>query len=717
MYKQLIIAFLLTTTAFSQNGWYYQSSNIISDIYFVNDFIGYAAGVGHSIYKTEDGGETWFGLTTGLGYSEEIAAISGGRLYFTDNQLGWYVGQQNTLLKTTNGGTSWEKLNSGLTLSTNQYVHFKNAFFWDNNFGWVVGYSGFTTGGNIQGVILKTTDGGNTWSSQLLGTFLTSVTFTTQQKGWIVGAQGSIFITLDGGTTWNNQTSGTSNLLYDIAFKNENDGITVGIGTVLTTSDGGVNWVKKEVSSSTLYSVSYLSSGTAFIAGGGKLYKSNDNGTNWSIQNDSIPFGVDRLFFNSSLKGWYSASQGEGIGIAKTTDGGVTWIKKTYTRNIEKLFILKNPLRIWGMQWQGVVHSPDGQKWKFMENSLIKNMQDIWFKDVNNGWIVGGYNFQNNMLRTTDGGNSWGLQNNNVVQNFNSIFFVDTTFGWAAGTNGTVIQTLDGGQTWGLQSTPTVAHLYGIAFANREVGYAVGRGTYGAHIGKNVVLKTYNSGLLWNVIYIDSLKSQLKKIICFDENTILITYGDKLSRSVDGGISWSTIFNRSNYGIYDVSFSDQSHGWVSTGVDLFKTIDGGASWTQNILAPTSSFEPINFLDANHGWVVSGGYGILYTSNGGITSVEKIQPVKEIPQNFVLHQNYPNPFNPTTTIKYSVPKVSTVSLKIFDILGSEVRELVHEEKAAGEYEINFNAAGLSSGLYFYQLISGSIISTKKMLLVK
>ncbi|MCB9258619.1 MAG: T9SS type A sorting domain-containing protein [Ignavibacteriales bacterium] len=91
--------------------------------------------------------------------------------------------------------------------------------------------------------------------------------------------------------------------------------------------------------------------------------------------------------------------------------------------------------------------------------------------------------------------------------------------------------------------------------------------------------------------------------------------------------------------------------------------------------------------------------------------------------FELSQNYPNPFNPTTTIKYSVPNVassyssSKVELKVYDILGREIKTLVNQKQKPGNYEVTFNADELSSGVYFYKLQAGDIIQTKKMILIK
>jgi hypothetical protein len=89
----------------------------------------------------------------------------------------------------------------------------------------------------------------------------------------------------------------------------------------------------------------------------------------------------------------------------------------------------------------------------------------------------------------------------------------------------------------------------------------------------------------------------------------------------------------------------------------------------------------------------------------------------IPAKFELYQNYPNPFNPTTTISYSIPKRSNVKLIIYDVLGREVATLVNEYKPVGKYKNEFNASSLTSGVYFYHLMVGDYISTKKMVLMK
>jgi hypothetical protein len=98
--------------------------------------------------------------------------------------------------------------------------------------------------------------------------------------------------------------------------------------------------------------------------------------------------------------------------------------------------------------------------------------------------------------------------------------------------------------------------------------------------------------------------------------------------------------------------------------------------------------------------------------GGIEQRLNITPL-----NFSLSQNYPNPFNPTTRISYQIPVHSSVSLKVFDLLGRETAVLVNEFKQAGNYEVEFHAGHLSSGVYFYQLRAGEFSEIKKLMIQK
>jgi len=99
----------------------------------------------------------------------------------------------------------------------------------------------------------------------------------------------------------------------------------------------------------------------------------------------------------------------------------------------------------------------------------------------------------------------------------------------------------------------------------------------------------------------------------------------------------------------------------------------------------------------------------------VVSVSENSPV--VVNGFELKQNYPNPFNPSTTINFSIPKAGFVKLAVYDLLGKEVSSLVNETRGAGNYEINFNASNLTSGIYIYKMTTDEFTSSKQMILIK
>ncbi|RJP66744.1 MAG: T9SS C-terminal target domain-containing protein [Ignavibacteriales bacterium] len=189
---------------------------------------------------------------------------------------------------------------------------------------------------------------------------------------------------------------------------------------------------------------------------------------------------------------------------------------------------------------------------------------------------------------------------------------------------------------------------------------------------------------------------------------------------------------------------------VSRCVATVKEGSEGAEWDFNLLSRNNNSEvkflpgitgklPKNFtyaifnvankkvVDENSAINISKGneqqYKLLIGTKEYINeALNKLKDVGEI--TFALEQNYPNPFNPVTTIKYSLPvetlratSPQNVTLKVFDILGKEVATLVNEQQQPGYYSVNFNASKLASGVYIYQLKAGSLITSKKMILLK
>ncbi len=111
--------------------------------------------------------------------------------------------------------------------------------------------------------------------------------------------------------------------------------------------------------------------------------------------------------------------------------------------------------------------------------------------------------------------------------------------------------------------------------------------------------------------------------------------------------------------------------------------------------------------------------VIYTEwiEAGGSTTNIYEDKNDLPSGFSLSQNYPNPFNPVTNIHYVVGSRQSVTLKVYDLLGNEVAVLVNEVEPAGEYEVEFSAISLPSGIYFYRLQAGNFIETNKMILLK
>jgi N-acetylneuraminic acid mutarotase len=166
--------------------------------------------------------------------------------------------------------------------------------------------------------------------------------------------------------------------------------------------------------------------------------------------------------------------------------------------------------------------------------------------------------------------------------------------------------------------------------------------------------------------------------------------------------------NNTTWELYDLNTFSSIYGNSYPGKQLVPSINllptgkvisaGGTTWTDGSLPVISSTKMCYIYDPN-----------------GINSVQI--PNDKLVQDFRLYQNYPNPFNPSTTVKYELPKTSSVIIKIYNSIGEEITTLINKTQPAGSYSVNFNAKGFSSGIYFYQIIANDWVCTNKMLLIK
>jgi hypothetical protein len=213
--------------------------------------------------------------------------------------------------------------------------------------------------------------------------------------------------------------------------------------------------------------------------------------------------------------------------------------------------------------------------------------------------------------------------------------------------------------------------------------------------------------VIWSIAFNSS-----GDVLCGDGGGFFVGPGS-VYRSSDNGNNWSqtSITNRSVIAIIATSISTI---YAGTDNGIYVSYDNGQTGEQINSGLTESTVHSLCLDKN-GYLFAGTPDGIFRSVQSVTTC--IEEMERLPSNFLLNQNHPNPFNPSTKISYSIPERSNVSLKVFDLLGSEVSELFNGEIEAGSYEINFDALLLPSGVYFYQLKAGDYRETKKMILLR
>lgn len=148
------------------------------------------------------------------------------------------------------------------------------------------------------------------------------------------------------------------------------------------------------------------------------------------------------------------------------------------------------------------------------------------------------------------------------------------------------------------------------------------------------------------------------------------------------------------------------------------TIPPGATPWNALIDPSNlTFIYIPAVAGTYNYVCTPHAGMGMTGTITVSPKTGIKEISGIANEFKLNQNYPNPFNPVTQIRFSIPSAGFVNLSVFDLSGRKVAELVNGTNPSGEYSVDFNAAGLSSGVYFYRLTTGSFTEVKKMTLMK
>lgn len=270
-----------------------------------------------------------------------------------------------------------------------------------------------------------------------------------------------------------------------------------------------------------------------------------------------------------------------------------------------------------------------------------------------------------------------------------------------------VFKSTDNGNTWNQK------FVFGTGFVGGMKLLADGRILMGTSLGG--VIQSTNNGESWtNLSSFPSIF--IHNVMQGPDGEIYVCDAYGPNRSLDNGASFTAVSPLVSGNMIEASFVDsQGNIFISYNhTNVYRSTNKGNTWQQiSEGLPGTTTYICSFTELN-GKVYAGtnNAGILYFTDN-VTGIGN----NEIVKSYKLNQNYPNPFNPSTKINFSISKNSYVTLKVFDATGKMVSELVNGNKSAGEHFINFDAAKLSAGVYFYKLEAEGFSETKKMILTK
>lgn len=659
------------------------------------------------------------------------------------------VGDGTVFMKSTNLGATWSIKNilPGND-STSYYVPSIYAID-ENTYAALLFYYYNNIAGNSY-YVLKTTNGGNTWSKYFVNGStsnypLGDIKFTDIYNGWIYNTNDlKLYHTSNGGLNWENYIIAGNNYPLGAYFLNTSTG-WVGEwieNKFFKTTNAGETWISYN-SPDFFYAPFFINGNTGWLNAG--IHKTTNGGANF-FSNGTIPFSIKDYMFQDVNTGW---AVFDNNGIYRTTNSGVSWQSSFnpsggFYNLITGACFSGSSGFAFGVNGYMAVTSNNGANWNQLSTSLLhpyEELADIFFLNANTGWTLAeGY-----LSRTVDGGNSWtridslgifakikfanenmGIlayqgyfakttnsganwyQYNYPGYNFTNISIASPNtwyvYGYAQSAQQILMKTTDAGNTW-VQKSTSPHYTTGLYFLNENTGYITGE--YGLY-------KTIDGGNNWSLL----INRYFANVFFINENTGW-TYSLGVSKTTDGGITWSPSYTSGRISINDFYFANPSTGWFCGVTDqrgiIMKTTDGGNSWKNNFNFNTEELRTLSFVDANTGWTAGYHGTILKTTTGGTINILQIST--NVPNKFYLEQNYPNPFNPSTNIEFSLPQKSFVKLKVFDLLGREAANLVSENLSAGKYKYDFNASLLTSGIYFYKLETENFSETRKMILIK
>ncbi|MFZ1729812.1 MAG: YCF48-related protein [Bacteroidota bacterium] len=484
---------------------------------------------------------------------------------------------------------------------------FLDATFLDAQHGWIVG-------GN--GALLRTSDGGMTWSSQanILRTtpFLgLSIVFTDAANGLVSTNTGLLLRTNDGGFSWNLLPRSALTMQK---LRKAPDGSVWGVGslgTIARTTDVGLTWIRFSTGITTvIYDIEFPDAQTAVaVCGGGTVLRSVDAGQNWTSTIAGIGTDITSIDFSDALNG--CAVQKPKY-LLRTTDGGLTWSDSSFVVNELTQVRFTSATTGWLVSNSvGSVFKTEngGVSWSFVEVEQPRRFTFYSILPIDDQKVfllgTGG-----GIFSTLDGGGSWTQHGTAFTrQHLHGVSALSDTSAWVFG-EGAAFFTKDAGSTWSGSDTISLGGFYsGYALSEMQI---IGSGSQGQ------VMYSADGGQNWQT-QILSAAGLIKQIVFVDnDNGWLAGAHGTLARSSDGGATWIELTAGVTHDFNGIAAISASEAWVAgDGGRIFHTVNGGANWTEQTTPVSTHLQTVHFTDALHGWA-GGQLALLRTSDGGVT---------------------------------------------------------------------------------------------------
>jgi photosystem II stability/assembly factor-like uncharacterized protein len=503
----------------------------------------------------------------------------------------------------------------------------KAAFFVNNSVGFLCGEGG---------MILKTTDGGLTFTAQTSNTteVLWDIEFQDENTGYAVGAAGVMLKTTNGGTTWSQISVPVTNIIYAVHIVSPTN---IFMGTTSTSAtqilnrstDGGTTWqnVSPAGFASSVYSIKFVDANIGYVAcSSGKVLKTSDGGATFI---ESIDFGSNAnysLHFVDAMTG-YVPSGGE---VYKTTDGGTVWtLAGSGFETLRGITVQSGNIIIVGSYGSIIKSTDQGANWGTINSTVTTDLiREIHFVNSDTGYAVSGSTVTADtlgyILKTIDGGATWTQMPYNFGYQLFSLAMPTPTTWYAGSGHNKIYKTTDAGETWVVQTQPitgTTHDFYEIGYADENTLYASGLA------GK--IIKTTNGGAVWTeVVNPFGTTSAIYDLHVFDALTVIgVGISAKAYKTTDGGTTWNPLTTGVPGNYFSVEFLNNNFGVIvgyasGSAPQVTITTNGGTTWVPSSLPSEfdvfASVWGIGILDANRIWISDLNGKIGFTTDGGTT---------------------------------------------------------------------------------------------------